>query len=141
MTDSASKKVPKAGAMPRKPYRAPVFSKYGDVRRLTGGGGQGGVDSGGGGPMTRLCWIAEALYGFDAPRVHLVRAWLARCFERRDGWALFIVPLYVRFGQRVAALVRTVPAIKWIFRPVFDRAVRRAYGEFSAQAAARRNPA
>ena len=141
MTDSVNRKVPKAGAKPRKVYRPPVFSKYGDVRRLTGGGGNGGTDSGGAGPMTRLCWIAETLYGVDTPRVFLVRAWLARCFQRRDGWALFIVPLYVRFGQRVAALVRSVPAMKWILRPVFDRAVRRAYGEYSAQAAARRNRA
>lgn len=138
MTDSANKKVPKAGK-PRKPYRAPVFSKYGDVRRLTGGGSGAGADAGGGGPMTMMCWIAEALYGVDAPRVFLVRAWLTRCLERRDGWALFIVPLYVRFGQRMAVLVRTVPAMKRILRPVFDRAVRRAYAEYSAQAAVRRN--
>ena len=139
MTDSASKKVPKAGPKPRKPYSAPVFSKYGDVRRLTGGGGGPGADGGGGGAMTMVCWIAEALYGVDTPRVVLVRAWLARCFKRRDGWALFIVPLYVRFGQRVAAHVRTIPAMKWIFRPVFDRAVRRAYREYSTQAIARRD--
>lgn len=89
--------------------------------------------------MTMMCWIAEALYGVDTPRVVLVRAWLARCFKRRDWWALFIVPLYVRFGQRMAVLVQTVPAMKWILRPVFDQAVRRAYAEYSAQAATRRN--
>jgi len=141
MIDPTNRKVPQSGRHPKKAYRTPVLTQYGDVKRLTGGSGNGGGDMGGAGPMTKPCWIAEALYGVDTPRVALVRAWLARCHKRRDGWALFVVPLYVRFGQRVAGAVRTFPALQRIFRPVFDRAVQRAYGEYALQAVARRDPA
>lgn len=114
----------------KKAYQSPVLSVFGDVRRLTGGGGGTTTDAGGG--MTKMCWIAEALYGADAPRVVLVRAWLTRHYEHADGWALVVVPLYMRFGQRVAALVRILPFLRQVFRPIFDGAVRRAYGEFAA---------
>jgi hypothetical protein len=140
MTDSISRKAPKDSAPLRKTYRSPVLSQYGDVKRLTRGNGNGAGDmAGGAGPMTKACWIAETLYGVDAPRVLLVRAWLSRCLERRDGWALAVVPLYSRFGQRVAAALKIVPAMKPIFRPLFDRAVSHAFQEYAVQAVARRN--
>ena len=138
--DTIKKVAPAPGSSPnRKAYKPPVLSQYGDVRRLTGGGGGNGVEGAGAGPMTMVCWIAESLYGVDTPRVLLVRAWLARCLERRDGWALVVVPLYSRFGRRVAAAIRVFPAMKRIFRPVFDRAVRRAFHEYSARAVAQRD--
>jgi hypothetical protein len=115
----------------KKKYRSPTLSVFGDVRRLTGGGG-GKLRDGAGGPRTRACWIAEALYGVHAPRVVLVRAWLARCYGRGDWWALAIVPLYVRFGERIAAIVRYSFLARELFRPIFDHAVRRAYFEFAA---------
>jgi hypothetical protein len=142
MNDSIRKKAPKHGAQPRKAYRSPVLSQYGDVKRLTRGTTGGGGDMGTAGPMTMTsCWIAEALYGVDTPRVLLVRAWLARCLDRRDGWALVVVPLYGRFGRRMAAAIRFFPALQRIFRPIFDRAVHRAYQEYSTQAIARRGRA
>ena len=119
----------------RKAYRSPVLSVFGDIRRLTGGGGGVMMDAV---RATRACWIAEALYGSHAPRVVLVRAWLARCYERGDGWALVIVPLYRQFGERIAAAVRLFPLLQRILRPVFDRAVRRAYNEYALDIFARR---
>lgn len=134
-----SKKKP-AGQpkLTKKAYRSPVLSVYGDVRRLTGGGG--GILGDSGGLMTRNCWIAEALYGVHAPRVVLVRAWLARCYERGDWWAGFVVPLYGRFGERIAAVVRFSPLMQGILRPVFDHAVRQAYCEYAAETFSRREP-
>jgi len=139
--DKRDKKAPQSGSTVKKPYRAPVLSQYGDVKRLTGGmmGGSGDMI----GPVgdSRVCWIAEALYGVDAPRVALVRGWLARCYGRREGWALFAVPLYRHAGQRVAAALRAFPGLQRIFRPLFDRAVRRAYQEYAVQAVAQRDSA
>ena len=113
-------------AKPKKTYRAPVLSEYGDVRQLTSGGGGTNTDAGGG--MTKMaCWIAEALYGYDTPRVLLVRGWLTQCYERRIWWALAIVPLYRQVGERVAAAIRVFPGLGRLFRPVFDRAVLQAF--------------
>lgn len=139
--DTSRKKVPQSGATPKKVYRTPVLSQYGDVKRLTGGMAGGMGDGGGTTGNSMSCWIAETLYGVDAPRVALVRGWLARCYDRREWWALFIVPLYGRFGQRVAAAIRVFPALQRIFRPIFDRAVCRAYREYAVRAVAQRDPA
>ena len=124
--------------IPKKPYRTPVLSLYGDVRQLTRGGNGTGVDAGVG-PMTMVCWIAEALYGYDAPRVFLVRAWLAQCFERGDWWSIVIVPLYRRFGKRVASGIRAYPILERLFRPAFDCAVRHAFRAHSAEFVVRSN--
>lgn len=127
---SGGKNEPAPKSVPaKKAYRSPVLSTFGDVRRLTGGGR--GAKNDFTGRMTRTCWIAEALYGVQSPRVALVRAWLARCYQRGDGWALVVVPLYNRFGERIAAAVRTSSIARRIFRPVFDHAVRRAYREYA----------
>ena len=75
------KDLPPPPANPKKAYRAPVLSEYGDVTQLTSGGGGANADAGGG--MTKMCWIAEALYGCDTPRVFLVRGCLTQCYDRR----------------------------------------------------------
>jgi hypothetical protein len=139
--DTTKKKVPQSGATSKKAYRPPVLSQYGDVKRLTGGMMGGSGDGAGTTGNSRICWIAETLYGMEAPRVTLVRGWLARCYDRREWWALFIVPLYSRFGQRVAAAIQAFPALKQIFRPIFDRTIRRAYQEYAVRAVAQRDPA
>lgn len=110
----------------KKEYQAPRLKFYGNVVQLTRGGGGHGSD-GTGHPHTKSCWIAEVLYGVDAPRTHLVRAWLTECYEQRQPWSLIAVPLYSRFGQRVAAFLRSYPIFKSLFRPLFDLGVRRAH--------------
>jgi len=138
--DTRDKKVPQSGTPPKKAYRPPVLSQYGDVKRLTGGMMGSGAD---GGTVTnsKACWIAEALYGVDTPRVALVRGWLVGCYDRREGWALLVVPLYRHAGQRVAAALRMFPVLQRIFRPLFDRAARRAFREVALRAVAQRDPA
>ena len=136
--DKIKQPAPPAGE-PKKPYCTPVLSSYGDVRQLTRGGNGTGNDAGGAGPMTKVCWIAEALYGYDAPRVFLVRAWLAQCFERGDWWSIVIVPLYRRFGKRVASGIRAYPILERLFRPAFDCAVRHAFRAHSAEFVVRSN--
>jgi len=88
---------------------------------------------------TRKCWIAEALYGYDTPRVLLVRGWLTECYDRRIWWALAIVPLYVKFGERVAAAIRVSPGLARLFRPAFDGAVLQGFRAYGSKALLRRN--
>jgi hypothetical protein len=118
---------------PRKPYCGPELSLYGDVTQITRSGSGSGTD-GGAPTMSKQCWIAEALYGVDAPRTLLVRAWLTERYDRCDVWALALVPLYRRFGQRVAAQVRRHSSLQRLFRPLFDHAVRQAHREYASRA-------
>jgi len=114
---------------PRKSYSPPRLVYYGDVTKLTRGGGGNGND--GGGAMSMVCWIAEVLYGIDAPRTRLVRAWLIESHKRRDLIGRLVVPLYRRFGVTVAGLLRRCPVLQSVFRPLFYRAVERAHREYA----------
>lgn len=71
------------------------------------------------------CWIAEAIYGTDDPRTHLVRAWLNGPFKKTKVGRV-AMRLYLAFGQRIAVLVRKHNLLKLIFKPLFDTALRRA---------------
>jgi hypothetical protein len=115
----------------KKKYQGPRLVCYGSVAQLTRGGGGHGSD-GSGHPHTKVCWIAEIIYGVDAPRTQLIRAWLTECYERREPWSLVVLPLYRRFGQRVAAFLDSWPVFKSVFRPLFDLGVRRAHQDRAA---------
>ena len=95
------------------------------------GSGSSGKGSGGGGKSSpspiaagdpSICWIAQALYGDNDPRVITIRNYLTGRFSRyRVGWT--IVLLYKTFGERIARY-------QWItelMRPLFNLALRRAY--------------
>jgi hypothetical protein len=111
----------------KKKYQGPQLVCYGTVAQVTRGAHGRGSDTGSFGAKTKMCWIAEAVYGVDAPRTQLVRAWLTECYERRESWSLVVVPLYRRFGQLIAAFLRSYPVFKSLFRPLFDLGVRRAH--------------
>jgi len=124
-------KLPSRESQPgKKEYESPRLVCYGSVVQLTRGGG--GTLGDGVNTHTRLCWIADAIYGADAPRTQLVRAWLNDCYEQRVPWSLVVVPLYRRFGQRTARLLHSIPVFKNLFRPLFDLGVRRAHRDLAA---------
>jgi hypothetical protein len=114
----------------KKTYQTPELVCYGNVAQLTRGAGTHGKDASGN--QTKNCWIAEVIYGVDAPCTQLVRAWLGECYERREAWSLVVVPLYRCLGQRIAAFLRRYPVFKNVFRPVFDLGVRRAHRDRAA---------
>ena len=114
----------------RRQYLVPQLVCYGDVAVVTRGGGPATGDALG---MTMICWIAEALYGVDAPRTQVVRKWLSECYDQREAWALAAVPLYRRFGVRVAGLARRHSFVASALRPLFDRAVIRSHQHYSAK--------
>lgn len=111
---------------PRKPYSPPHVISYGHVKDIIQGSGGNGLDAGGG--HSKTCWIAEALYGLNDPRTHLLRAWLTRIYdERRPGW-LFVV-MYRVFGRATAALIRRGFLPKSLFQPLFDALLEKALAD------------
>lgn len=80
---------------------------------------------GGAGRLRPGCWIAEAIYGTDDLRTHLVRAYLNGPFKQTT-LGRFVMALYLRFGRAVAAQVRKRDWLRHAFRPLFDRALRSA---------------
>lgn len=72
------------------------------------------------------CWIAAELYGgWDDPRTELVRAWLWTKFSKsRIGSA--VMALYMRFGERVAAMIRNNGPLRAFFSVLFNQALKKA---------------
>lgn len=71
--------------------------------------------------ITKYCWIAEAVYGVDDIRTHVVRAYLSGSF--RDGLlGSLIMRVYGAVGKQVAWFVRRSKILRALFTPVFDKA-------------------
>jgi hypothetical protein len=88
---------------------------------LPHGGSYGPVSASG-------CWVAAALYGgWDDPRTIDVRRWLNTEFVKRPIGRV-VMKLYLRFGERVAELVKRSAMVRAILRPLFDLALRNARG-------------
>lgn len=92
----------------------------GGLGAAAGGWASGGFKMPGAG-----CWIAEAIYGSDDLRTHLVREWLNTHFIQRPT-GKHVMRFYLRFGQRIAAVVSRSNALKSMLRPFFDRALSEA---------------
>ncbi len=85
-------------------------------------GAAGTAAAGGLGPGGALgCWIAEAIYGVDDARTHMLRAWLNGPFKQAVLGSI-VMALYLRFGQRIAKH----PRICMILKPLFEVALRKA---------------
>ena len=75
------------------------------------------------------CWIAEALYGRDAPETHLLRYWLNQVWEPRSRIGRLVMRLYGWQGLRVADWVHRSRVVRWLIQPVFDWGLRVAQRE------------
>ena len=69
------------------------------------------------------CWIAEAIYGKDDIRTHAVRQWLNMEYGKTS-MGRVVMAAYRKFGRQVAGWVRG--PVRWVLRPLFDIALRRA---------------
>src|SRR5215467_6683561 len=122
---SEKQKTSDAIAQPaRKPYSPPRLVAYGHVTDIV----QGGTGMGSDAPdHSKVCWIAETLYGAADPRTHLLRAWLTVIYdERRPGWKF--VALYRTFGRSAAALIARGLLPRHVFQALFDALVEQALG-------------
>jgi hypothetical protein len=105
--------------MRRKPYVKPQVVSYGHVKDIVQGSG-GTMNDFRGGNTSRMCWIAEAVYGEGDPRTLLLRGWLTRVHdERRRWWGL--VSLYRLSGRKVAGFIRSGRLPRAPFVRLFDR--------------------
>jgi hypothetical protein len=112
---------------PKKPYSAPRLVKYGDLRRLTRGGRGRRRDAIG---RTRICWIAEVLYGADDPRTHLLRMWLVDVYSK-TALGSIVVATYARFGRQLSTIAGRSSLLRGILRPLFEAGLVRAYKHFN----------
>ena len=78
-----------------------------------------------GSAAAKACWIAEALYGVNDWRTHLLRSWLNDEFKRTR-FGRVVMALYIRFGERIAARVKKSRALRFAIRPLFEMALKRA---------------
>ena len=123
--DTTAHKDPK----PKKPYSAPRLVKYGDLQQLTRGGNGRLADAGGSGTHTKICWIAEVLFGADDPRTHLLRMWLVDVYSKTAIGSI-VVALYKLFGRELSVLVRRSSLLRGILRPLFEAGVVKAHKHF-----------
>ena len=87
------------------------------------GAALGALGAVGAGAVTKIpCWIAAEIYGgwYD-PRTVLIRHWLTENFTGH-----WLLNLYIRFGERVAAMVRKNRPVRWFFTRIFNQFLRQA---------------
>jgi hypothetical protein len=113
----------------RKSYASPRIVTYGFVKDIVKGN-HGELSDQGQATFSRQCWIAEAVYGVEAPQTMLVRAWLPEASRQAYRWWLFCA-LYRLVGRQIAALIRNGYMPSSLFRPGFDGLLARANAAFS----------
>jgi hypothetical protein len=79
-------------------------------------------------PFAFGCWIAEAIYGVDDMRTHIVRAWLNDVYSHTFIGGV-VMWLYRRFGRGAARMVERSAFLRWILKPLFDRALAHALND------------
>jgi len=66
-----------------------------------------------------MCWIAEVIFGGPGERrTEMVRYWLRNVYSKTFVGNIFC-RLYMRYGQRVAAMVREYPSMRNAVTPLF----------------------
>lgn len=69
---------------------------------------------------TMLCWVAREVYGEEDTRWTEFRHWLLTAAPK------WLLNAYVKHGEAFAGVVRKVPLLKRVLRPLMDRARRSA---------------
>jgi hypothetical protein len=68
------------------------------------------------------CWIAEALWGIDDARTHVVRWWLNHEFASH-WYGAMVMWAYRRWGRQIAARVERKGLLYCLLKPVFEHAL------------------
>jgi hypothetical protein len=69
------------------------------------------------------CWIAEAIWGVNDPRTHLVRYWLNNIWAAKSGIGRAVMFVYRKIGRWVARKPKLVTMLKPLFRLALKRAL------------------
>ena len=78
----------------------------------------GGLFQGLGQAAGALCWVAREVYGEDNPKWLMFREWL---FTKAPDW---FRNLYIKYGERFAAFLRTRPSLKRLIRKWMDSRIK-----------------
>ena len=87
------------------------------------GAGTAGAAGTYGGSMAVGCWIAEAIYGPDAPETGVIRWWLTTHFIKRPV-GRFVMAYYRKYGRQIAGYVQRWSWLKPVLRPLFNLALK-----------------
>jgi hypothetical protein len=72
------------------------------------------------------CWIAAEVYhGWLDPRTVAVRNWIFGDFQKKRAGRI-LGRAYLRYGARIAGLIRRMPVLRQPFKALFDCALREA---------------
>ena len=121
---------------PKRPYQPPKLVEYGDLQKLTRNGANGSGDGNNSGHVdqSKACWIAQALFGVDDPRTHILRAWLNGIYAQSTAGKV-VMATYRAVGRQVAAVAKRSSALRAVLRPLFVRGLRRAQAHYMSAAA------
>lgn len=101
----------------------PWMQGLGIVAGVAGSVASAGILAGGmaaAGGAAKSCHVAREVYGIDDPRWMLFRDWL---LTESPGW---FRAAYIRFGERVATMIRPFPRVKSLIRRWMDSKINRA---------------
>ena len=88
---------------------------------LVGGLAQAGASA------AAACWIAAEVYdGWGDPRVDSVRDWIFNVWAETSVVGALVAKIYLKFGERIARLVRKNQVLKAGFKRLFDIALRKS---------------
>lgn len=90
------------------------------LSQLFGGGGSSAGLTGFANPQVGgFCWIAEELYGVDAPKTHAIRGWLKNEYSQTPIGKQF-TDWYQTNGERVAEKIKNDQPLREKFQRLFD---------------------
>lgn len=90
------------------------------LNQLFGGGGSSAGLTGFANPQVGgFCWIAEELYGVDAPKTHAIRGWLKNEYSQTPIGKQF-TDWYQANGERVAEKIKNDQPLREKFQRLFD---------------------
>lgn len=88
-------------------------------------GAVGSIVGGVAGDFKFPCWIAEVLYGVDDIRTLTLRSYINGPF-RQTIFGSVVRKIYIAIGRQVAWAARRSSALRWLLKPLFDKALARA---------------
>jgi hypothetical protein len=99
-------------------------NQYGQIQQINAQNkaqslGAGGDLAGTALQFAAMCWIAEAIWKAGDRRTEMVRYWLRNVYSKTFVGNIFC-KLYLRYGQRVAAMVREYPYMRNAVTPLFS---------------------
>ncbi len=69
------------------------------------------------GGVAGLCWVAREVYGPTSTSWKMFRQWL---LNEAPKW---LVKLYTKYGEKLAAWIADKPSLKWMIRKLMDKAI------------------